>query len=237
MTIAQSVRCGIEFIEANLQRDIGVRDVADAVSYSQFYFSREFSRHTHISVYDYILRRKISDSCKRLREPDVKIVDVAFQYGFQSHEVYTRAFRKMFGANPRQAAARQPLALFEPYSPEYLEFLNGLHAEAMDGNCGSGFFVPEDAGEPENGGSALVILSESTPRERRCTLLGRLEADAGLSPAIPLIGLRRALRVHHRDARHALRYFIDNFYDESEMGGNYILVLGGSAFVDILIPN
>ena len=46
MTILESVRSGISFIESNLRNNIGVSDVAGAVSYSQFYFSREFSRHT-----------------------------------------------------------------------------------------------------------------------------------------------------------------------------------------------
>ena len=122
----------IAFIEANLQDNIGVLDVANHVSYSQFYFSREFSKHTHISIYDYILRRKISESYKYLFANSSKIVDLAFRYGFQSHEVYTRAFRKVFGENPSEVAVYKPFAIYEPINGRYLEFLSGLKIERID---------------------------------------------------------------------------------------------------------
>ena len=81
---------GIHHIEANLHERIGVSDVATAVSYSPFYFSRAFSAHAHISVYDYILRRKISEAYKELFSDRPRIVDLAIRYGFQSHEVFNR---------------------------------------------------------------------------------------------------------------------------------------------------
>lgn len=61
MTLLAAVRKSIEYIEENLQNDIGVCDVSAAVCYSQFYFSRQFSAYTHTSIYDYILKRKLSE--------------------------------------------------------------------------------------------------------------------------------------------------------------------------------
>ena len=126
MTVYDAVRKGIDYIEANLQNDIGVWDVANAVNYSQFYFSRQFSSHTHISIYDYILKRKLSESYKRLLAEKPRIVDLAVKYGFSSHEVYTRAFRKMFGQNPSEAAVYKPLLLYETIDDDYLRFLCGF---------------------------------------------------------------------------------------------------------------
>jgi AraC-like DNA-binding protein len=149
ITIAESVKKSIAFIESNLQNDIGVWDVANSVSYSQFYFSREFSRHTQISIYDYILKRKISESYKYLFATNSKIVDLAFRYGFQSHEVYTRAFRKMFGENPSEAAIYKPLAVFEAIDEHYLAFLQGLKVETIDNAIKDCFFEATQAVEFE----------------------------------------------------------------------------------------
>ena len=157
MTLIESVAKGIAFVEANLQSSIGVADVARAVSYSQFYFSREFSRYTHTSIYDYILRRKISEAYKCLFEASQKIVDLAFGYGFQSHEVFTRAFRKMFGENPSETRDYKPLAVYEAIDREYLDFLYGLKAER--GTCAMRDFNFElDAGSDTNPGDSTLIL-------------------------------------------------------------------------------
>ncbi len=61
-TVAKAIR----YIEDNLRGDIGVADVANAVHYSQFYFSRLFSQCVRVSVYDYILKRKLTESRKAL---------------------------------------------------------------------------------------------------------------------------------------------------------------------------
>ncbi len=127
--IRSAVLKGLQYIEANLCKAIGVSDVADAAAYSQFYFAREFSRLTHISVYDYILRRKLSESYRELLQTRSKIVDLAFQYGFQSHEVFTRAFRKLFGETPSEVKICKPLLMFDPIDDEYLSFLSGLQIE------------------------------------------------------------------------------------------------------------
>ena len=160
MTLLDSIKKGIAYIEANLHNSIGVADVAGAVSYSQFYFSREFSRYTHISIYDYILRRKISEAYKCLFETAPKIVDLAFSYGFQSHEVFTRAFRKMFGENPSDVRDYKPLAIYEAIGEDYLSFLDGLKAKRLDNAPKECVFEFDDGGEANRGSCTLMILNK-----------------------------------------------------------------------------
>jgi AraC-like DNA-binding protein len=236
MTIYDSVRKSIAFIEENLQKDIGVLDVANSVSYSQFYFSRQFSRHTRISIYDYILRRKISEAYKFLFQNNSKIIDLAYQYGFQSHEVFTRAFRKIFRENPSEASVYKPLAIYDSIDDEYLAFLMGLRAEIIDQPARDFFFEPDCLGELESQGSVLIQLSNDLFRCKNI-FKGRLLQSENRFLSFKLCGLINKARIYHNDVKLSFRYFIDNIYDINEMGGNCIFMNKEEGHIDIMIPS
>jgi AraC family transcriptional regulator len=92
----------IEFIEHNLKEEIAVADIAEAVSYSLYHFCRVFNQVVHHSPYDYLMRRRLSESARELIETDRKITDIAFDYQFNSPETYSRAFKRMFDVQPNQ---------------------------------------------------------------------------------------------------------------------------------------
>jgi AraC-like DNA-binding protein len=235
-TTLEAVKNGIAFIESHLQHNIGVSDVADAVSYSQFYFSREFSRHTQISVYDYILRRKISEAYKYLFAADIKIIDLAFRYGFQSHEVFTRAFRKMFGENPSEAVLYKPLAVYEAIDDAYLEFLNGLHMALPDEPARSLFFEVDTEEAPAQQGSSLMLLCKGNMFKSAKVFRGRLVHGDNRALAFRLHKMKAILRLYHTDEQRAFRFFFENFFDIGCMGGNYLLAEKGRDHIDFLIP-
>lgn len=237
MTIFEAVEKSIAFIEANLQNNIGVLDVADSVSYSQFYFSREFSKHTHISIYDYILRRKISESYKYLFASSSKIVDLAFRFGFQSHEVYTRAFRKVFGENPSEAAVYKPFAIYEPIDGHYLEFLSCLKIERIDKAIAGCFFEADSEGISDTGSSSLILLSKENLFDCKSIFQGSLSYTENRFLSFKLENLKHKIRIYHSDTRLSFRYFIDNFYDVHEMSSNFILLKKEKDYIDTIIPN
>ena len=117
----------IDFIESNLKQEIGVADVADAVSYSLYHFSRMFNRVIHHTPYDYLMRRRLSESARELAETDKKIIEVAFDYRFNAPETYSRAFKRMFGIQPHQWRKRGTLdrrALMCRLTPEHIVHVN-----------------------------------------------------------------------------------------------------------------
>jgi AraC-like DNA-binding protein len=235
-TTLTAVKKGIAFIEANLQRNIFVADVADAVSYSQFYFSREFSRHAHISIYDYILRRKITEAYKCLFQTDTKIVDLAFRYGFQSHEVFTRAFRKIFGENPSEAAVFKPLAVFEMIDDRYLEFLNGLRTDTNETAAEPCYFEVDSGADMDDGCSRLTLLDKKNFYRRQGVFNGTITTAENGCLSFRLCRLRRKIRIYHTDEQQAFRYFLDNAFDADEMVGNYILQNKEDDHVDFFAP-
>ena len=92
----------VEFIEAHLKEEIAVADVADAVGYSLYHFCRTFNGVIHHTPYDYLMRRRLSESAQEFIETDRRIIEIAFDYQFNSPETYSRAFKRMFGTQPNQ---------------------------------------------------------------------------------------------------------------------------------------
>jgi len=236
-TIHESVLKSIAFIEANLHNNIGVLDVANAVSYSQFYFSREFSKYAHISIYDYILRRKVSESYKDLFNSESKIVDLAFRYGFQSHEVYTRAFKKVFDENPSEAAEYKPLAIYEPIDEAYLDFLYDLKIDIIDTTIAGCFLEVDSVAEMNAESSTLVLLSKDNLLSYTSIIQGSLRYEESDFLSFKLSNLKHKIRIHHSHTTHSFRYFIDHFYDPKEISSNYILIKKEHDYIDIIVPN
>lgn len=236
MTIYESVKEGLDFIEDNLEKSIGVLDVANAVSYSQFYFSRKFSELTHMSIYDYIVRRKLTESYKYLFNTKSRIIDVAYKYGFKSHEVYTRSFKKAFGFNPSEIKEDKSLALFERIGDEYLTFLDYLRIEKINEDVSDCYFEGEPTEEIVNDKDLLIVLSKDNYSIKEYLLKGKMELNRDKVLSYELMNLKHKIRIYSNNTKLAFRFFIDNYYNIDEMGSNYILISKGKDLIDIIIP-
>lgn len=91
----------IEFIEKNLNSRITLLMLAKISTYSPFYCSKIFKEVTGATPFEYIKGRRLSEAARVIKESDTKIIDVAFDFVFDSHEGFTRAFSKKFGMAPR----------------------------------------------------------------------------------------------------------------------------------------
>lgn len=94
------VNDSIRYIESNLHRELSLEELASRYYISPMHFYRIFRAVTNRTVKSYILGRKLTGAAISLRETDSRVVDIAFQYGFNSHEQFTRSFMKMFHTTP-----------------------------------------------------------------------------------------------------------------------------------------
>ncbi|PEU29793.1 AraC family transcriptional regulator [Bacillus wiedmannii] len=90
----------IDWIESNLKEEFSLNELSRYMRYSPYYCSFKFHQVTGISIRRYVLLRKMYLSTEDLKL-DRKIIDVAFDYGYSSQEAYSRAFKNVFGMNPR----------------------------------------------------------------------------------------------------------------------------------------
>ena len=109
-----------DYIETHLNQNITMADLAEASRYSPWYSYRLFTDLLHMTPSVYIRRLRLSKSALRLRDEKVKIIDVAFDTGFESVDGYQRAFYKEFGCNPYEySICPTPIYLFKPYGIKY----------------------------------------------------------------------------------------------------------------------
>lgn len=103
------------FIEAHLNEPITLHMLANAAGYSPWHAAKVFKTLTGKAPFEYIRAIRLSRAAVRLRDEGGKIVDVAFDFVFDSHEGFTRAFSKQFGVTPQCFSQnRPPIRLFFP---------------------------------------------------------------------------------------------------------------------------
>ncbi len=75
-----------------------------------------FKELTGKTPFDYIRSLRLSRAALHLRDEGGKVLDVAFDFVFDSHEGFTRAFSREFGVTPHKYSKRPtPVRLFMPY--------------------------------------------------------------------------------------------------------------------------
>ncbi len=95
--LAASVR----WIEQRLQEPLTLDWIASEAGLSAYHFSRLFTARMGRSVMAHVRGRRLVRSAQRLiDDPELKLVDAAFDSGFESQEAFTRAFKRVFGVAP-----------------------------------------------------------------------------------------------------------------------------------------
>jgi AraC family transcriptional regulator len=99
----ERINGAIEYIEDNLAGDINYKEVAKFACCSTYHFQRMFSFITDITLSDYIRRRRLTLAAFELQNTNVKVIDVALKYAYDSPEAFTRAFHNLHGVTPTSA--------------------------------------------------------------------------------------------------------------------------------------
>lgn len=76
--------------------------LAQKLGYSEFYVSRKFKEISGMQFRDYLRYRKLAFALKQLRDTERGILDIALNYGFSSHEAFSRAFKEAYGITPSE---------------------------------------------------------------------------------------------------------------------------------------
>lgn len=79
-------------IELHLMEPINLHILAQAAGYSPWHSARIFKETTGKTPFDYIRSLRLSKAAVKLRDEQIRVVDVAFDFVFESHEGFTRAF-------------------------------------------------------------------------------------------------------------------------------------------------
>ncbi len=90
----------IEYIEANLDREIALTALAQTAGMSAHYFSELFKQSVHVSPHQFVLRRRIDRARRLLNNARVSIFEAAIRSGFSDQSHFTKMFRRIVGVTP-----------------------------------------------------------------------------------------------------------------------------------------
>lgn len=131
----ERIQQSIDYIEEHLQDKLDIRVIANNAYFSITHYYRIFQAMVGDSVKDYVRKRRLSKAAVELVSTDKRIIDIAFDYDFESQEVFTRAFIRLFDVTPgRYRKRKSNLALYEKANI----YLKDMAANA---NCISSRFV------------------------------------------------------------------------------------------------
>ncbi len=111
-----AVRRMQEYIDGHLSEPMTLLQLSRAAGYSPWHCDRLFKEYLGKAPFDYIRSLRLSKAALVLRDSKTKVIDVAFDFVFDSHEGFTKAFSKEFGLPPKSySMAYPPIQLFIPY--------------------------------------------------------------------------------------------------------------------------
>jgi len=90
-----------EYINAHLDQDIQLADLAELVGISQFHFSRLFKQSMKVSPHQYLLQQRVERAKQLLKTTKCSIVEIALRCGFNSHSHLSKQFRQLTGMTPK----------------------------------------------------------------------------------------------------------------------------------------
>ncbi|MDL2212293.1 AraC family transcriptional regulator [Erysipelotrichaceae bacterium OttesenSCG-928-M19] len=120
MEWSDSISRALTFIENNLDDELTIEIIAKEVMISPFYFQKGFALLCGFTVGEYIKKRRLSLAGNELLKTDIKIIDLALKYGYDSPDSFTKAFTRFHGATP--TSVRKGQAMIKSFAPLKIKF-------------------------------------------------------------------------------------------------------------------
>jgi len=90
-----------EFINANLEEDLSLAEIASVADLSQYHFARAFRKTTGVTPQQYVMQRRIERAKELLAKDDLPLVEISLRSGFKNQSHFTTLFRKFTKLTPK----------------------------------------------------------------------------------------------------------------------------------------
>ena len=91
-----------ELIQAKMEHELTLFEMAQSVELSTAHFSRMFRKSTGETPHQFVLRNRIERAKEMLREAEMRVLDVAVACGFKTQQHFARVFRHVCGISPKE---------------------------------------------------------------------------------------------------------------------------------------
>lgn len=161
----------MEYVEKNLMDSLEDAEIQKIAGVSAYHFRRMFSYLSGMSLSEYVKQRRLSEANKELVQ-GAKVTDVAFRYGYQSLDGFSRAFKEWSGFLPSEVMKLH----VQKTLPRFTFYIDIRGGTAMEWKMEKkeAFYVVGVSGrvpvqfEGEN--QAIVELAQSITEEQRTAM-------------------------------------------------------------------
>ncbi|GEN46159.1 AraC family transcriptional regulator [Alkalibacillus haloalkaliphilus] len=94
---------GIKYVDSHLKEDINFSELERITLCSEYHFKKMFSSLSGIPLSEYVRRRRLSLAAFELTNTELRVIDIALKYGYNSSDSFARAFQKLHGITPSEA--------------------------------------------------------------------------------------------------------------------------------------
>ena len=91
-----------ELVDANMEDDLSLDEMAQSVELSTAHFARMFRKSSGETPHQFVLRRRIERAKAMLRDRASRVLDVAVACGFKTQQHFAQVFREVCGASPTE---------------------------------------------------------------------------------------------------------------------------------------
>lgn len=102
MDYIKIIQNSIDYIEENLKEALTVDKIAKITGFSSYHYYRLFNTYVGMPVMQYVRRRRMLHGVNELSKSDKRIIDIALDYGFNTHSGFSKAFHKEYGCSPSE---------------------------------------------------------------------------------------------------------------------------------------
>lgn len=89
-----------ECIKQHQDEALTLQSLSRKLGYSEYYTTRKFREISGLPLRDYLRLRRLAFALWEVRDSSRSLLDIAVDYGFSSHEAFTRAFKATYGITP-----------------------------------------------------------------------------------------------------------------------------------------
>lgn len=92
----------VKYMYQHINEKLTLKEISDTFGLSKGYINAVFLKHTQHAPMDFFINLKMREACKRLRETDLYIYEVAQELGYKDQYYFSRIFKKVVGISPEE---------------------------------------------------------------------------------------------------------------------------------------
>jgi AraC family transcriptional regulator len=207
-----TVQKALWYVETHSRQTLNLEQIASAIQVSPYHLTRAFAAVFGTPLMRYVRRRRLSEAAKQLAVGATDILTIALDYGYGSHEAFSRAFKDEFHVTPESVRTQgqgnnlvltEPIAMSTTQNPQpglpRLEILSPMRlagiVERYDGEAPTGFanqwqrFAPYRNYLSEQAGREVYGVNYNFDEDGKFDYLSGIEVKHGAELPFGLVQL------------------------------------------------